>query len=147
VREIAEVSLVEVAVRVTGRDGQPVRNLQAADFTLLDDGRKQTIVGFDAIDLAEKTPAGQMPPQPPGARAPAKATSSPIKRRAAARSSPPPKLKPSRSSSTCARFAATGRCAACSPASAKAVRSRRPCAEAGLTPGELYAGWRRWAGV
>lgn len=67
VRESAEVSIVEVPVRVLGRDGKPVRGLTAADFAVEDDGRPQTIVGFDAIDLAEKTdPAGG--PLPPAAR-------------------------------------------------------------------------------
>ncbi|HTY42904.1 MAG TPA: hypothetical protein VMH79_13605, partial [Thermoanaerobaculia bacterium] len=46
VRESAEVSLVEVPVRVLGRDGQPVRGLTAEAFTLEDDGRRQAIVGF-----------------------------------------------------------------------------------------------------
>ena len=64
VRESAEVSLVEVPVRVIGRDGKPVRGLTAADFTIVDDGRPQSIVGFDAIDLAEKVDpsAGPLPP-------------------------------------------------------------------------------------
>jgi VWFA-related protein len=55
VRETAEVSLVEVPVRVTDRDGRPVRGLTARDFTLHADGRAQPIVGFDAIDLAESS--------------------------------------------------------------------------------------------
>ncbi|MDQ2978136.1 MAG: VWA domain-containing protein, partial [Acidobacteriota bacterium] len=54
VRETAEAVLVEVPVRVTGRDGNPLRNLTAADFQLYEDGKKQEIVGFDAIDLAGK---------------------------------------------------------------------------------------------
>jgi VWFA-related protein len=54
VRETAEVVLVEVPVRVVNRDGQPIRNLKASDFELYDDGKKQAIVGFDAIDLAQK---------------------------------------------------------------------------------------------
>jgi VWFA-related protein len=61
VRETAEVVLVEVPVRVVDRDGQPIRNLKASDFELYDDGKKQPIVGFDAIDLAQKgreTPGG-----------------------------------------------------------------------------------------
>jgi len=53
VRETAEVSLVEVPVRVADRDGKPMRGLTARDFTLQADGRSQQIVGFDAIDLAE----------------------------------------------------------------------------------------------
>ncbi|HEX4441731.1 MAG TPA: VWA domain-containing protein [Thermoanaerobaculia bacterium] len=55
VRETAEVSLVEVPVRVADRDGKPIRGLSAGDFTLQADGRPQEIVGFDAIDLAEST--------------------------------------------------------------------------------------------
>jgi VWFA-related protein len=66
VRETAEVSLVEVPVRVTGRDGAPVRGLEAKDFSLVDDGRRQEIVGFDAVDLAEHVaaPGGGPPPGP-----------------------------------------------------------------------------------
>jgi VWFA-related protein len=55
VRETAEVVLVEVPVRVVDRDGQPIRGLQASQFELFDEGEKQTIVGFDAIDLAQKS--------------------------------------------------------------------------------------------
>jgi len=54
VRETAEVVLVEVPVRVVDREGHPVRNLSANDFELYDDGRRQPILGFDVIDLAEK---------------------------------------------------------------------------------------------
>jgi VWFA-related protein len=56
VQETSEVTLVEVPVRVTGRDGTPIRGLTAADFQLFDNGKKQEILGFDAIDLAEKAP-------------------------------------------------------------------------------------------
>jgi len=56
VQESTEVTLVEVPVRVTGRDGAPIRDLTAADFQLFDNGKKQEITGFDAIDLAEKAP-------------------------------------------------------------------------------------------
>jgi VWFA-related protein len=68
VRESAEVTLVEAPVRVIDRDGQPVRDLTEANFTVFDDGRAQTIVGFDAIDLAEKVPGGQALPVHPAAR-------------------------------------------------------------------------------
>jgi VWFA-related protein len=41
------VRVVEVPVVATGRDGSPVRNLQAAEFRLLDNGRPQKIkVGY-----------------------------------------------------------------------------------------------------
>lgn len=68
VRESAEVSLVEVPVRVVGRDGKPVRGLTQADFTVEDDGRRQAIVGFDAIDLAEKASDPGAGPVSPAAR-------------------------------------------------------------------------------
>src|SRR6266571_5232526 len=54
VRETAEAILVEVPVRVTDRDGSPIRGLEAKDFELFDDGRREAIVGLDAIDLARK---------------------------------------------------------------------------------------------
>ena len=53
-RETAEVSLVEVPVRVLDREGAPMRDLAAKDFTLFDEGRPQEIVGFDAVDLARE---------------------------------------------------------------------------------------------
>jgi VWFA-related protein len=62
VRETAEVTLVEVPVRVVDRDGKPVRGLSARDFTLSDDGRVQTIVGADAVDLAENVKGGGVDP-------------------------------------------------------------------------------------
>ncbi len=68
VRESAEVALVEVPVRVLDREGAPVRGLTAANFTVYDDGRPQAIVGFDAIDLAEKVPGGEAGPTSPAAR-------------------------------------------------------------------------------
>ena len=68
VRETAEVSLVEVPVRVVGRDGKPVRGLAVSDFGLEADGRRQSIVGFDAIDLAEKAPADAGPVNPAARR-------------------------------------------------------------------------------
>jgi hypothetical protein len=55
VRETAEVSLVEVPVRVLDKNGAPLHGLEAKDFTLFDDGRRQEIVGFDAVNLADHT--------------------------------------------------------------------------------------------
>ncbi len=51
VRETASVSAVEVPVNVIGRDGRPVAGLTAADFELWDNGKKQTITGFEIVDL------------------------------------------------------------------------------------------------
>jgi VWFA-related protein len=70
VRETAEVVLVEVPVRVVDRDGQPIRGLKATDFELFDEGKRQTIVGFDAIDLAGKGREGPGAAEPlnPAAR-------------------------------------------------------------------------------
>lgn len=46
-----DVVLVEVPVVVTTAEGEPVRGLDREDFELFDDGRRQTIAGFQAVDL------------------------------------------------------------------------------------------------
>ena len=59
-QESAQAVLVEVPVRVTDREGNPIRGLGPQQFELYDDGKKQTILGFDTIDLAQKgTEAGE----------------------------------------------------------------------------------------
>jgi VWFA-related protein len=68
VRESAEVALVEVPVRVVDRDGHPVRGLKETDFTVFDDGARQPIVAFDAIDLADRGTAGGDPVHPAARR-------------------------------------------------------------------------------
>lgn len=43
-------TLVEVSAIVT-RDGRPVTDLRAGDFTVLDNGRPQPVVAFESVDL------------------------------------------------------------------------------------------------
>ena len=59
----SRVDQVTVDVVVLDRRGQPVKGLTQADFTILDEGRPQSIVSFDMI---EHTPAsaGSAPPAP-----------------------------------------------------------------------------------
>ena len=52
----ARAEAITVDVIVLDKDGRPVRGLGKEDFTLLEDGRPQTIVGFQAKEL---TPAAK----------------------------------------------------------------------------------------
>ena len=52
VKETVNVHLVEVPVAVTDREGNPIRNLTAANFELHDEGHKRPITTFDKIDFA-----------------------------------------------------------------------------------------------
>ena len=47
---------VTVDVVVVDKQGRPVRGLTAADFTVLEEGRPQTVVGFEAADLSVALP-------------------------------------------------------------------------------------------
>jgi VWFA-related protein len=49
--ETTEVVAVQVPVQVV-RNGEPVRGLTAADFEVYDGRRKQTVTGFEVLDLA-----------------------------------------------------------------------------------------------
>ena len=51
------IDVVRLDVSVLGRDRMPIRGLTAADFTVLEDGKPQPIVGFDAVDLPDQTHA------------------------------------------------------------------------------------------
>lgn len=51
-RETIEVHLVEVPVTVIDRAGNPVRGLTAANFEIIDQGKKREIESFDRIDFA-----------------------------------------------------------------------------------------------
>lgn len=70
VHESVETVLVEVPVRVVDHEGKPIRNLTPQDFELFEDGKRQAIVGFDAIDLAQKaaSPHGEPEALHPAAR-------------------------------------------------------------------------------
>jgi VWFA-related protein len=60
--ETTQVVAVEVPVQVV-RDGEPVRGLTAADFEVYDGRKKQTITGFEVLDLGAA--AGAARPAPP----------------------------------------------------------------------------------
>ena len=49
----AEVELVTVDAAVTDRSGRPIRGLSASNFTVLEDGRPQTISSFEAIEVPD----------------------------------------------------------------------------------------------
>ncbi len=61
--ERTDVIAVEIPVQVV-RDGQPVRGLTAADFTITAGRQKQAITGFEVVDLAtvESTAAVSLSP-------------------------------------------------------------------------------------
>ncbi len=54
--ESSQVTAVEIPVQVT-KDGEPVRGLTAADFEVYDGKARQSITGFDMVDLS--LPASQ----------------------------------------------------------------------------------------
>lgn len=54
--ERTRVFEVQVPVNVTDRHGLPIRDLQALDFVILDQGQVQEITGFQVVDLDEFKP-------------------------------------------------------------------------------------------
>src|SRR5437762_9615605 len=68
VKETLTVSVVEVPVTVVGRDGNPIRGLTAANFEVVDEGKKRPISSFDAIDFATKDKAQALSSLNPEAR-------------------------------------------------------------------------------
>jgi VWFA-related protein len=50
----AGVDLVTFDVSVLDKDRHPVRGLTAADFTVLENGKPQTIIGFRAVDMPDR---------------------------------------------------------------------------------------------
>lgn len=49
--DVTEILEVQVPVNVSTRDGEPVRGLTAEDFEIYDRGERQTLTGFDVVDL------------------------------------------------------------------------------------------------
>jgi len=67
-QETVRVHLVEVPVTVVDGVGNPIRGLKAENFELFDDGKRQKITAFDAIDFASKESVSAISPQNPNAR-------------------------------------------------------------------------------
>lgn len=67
-QETVKVHLVEVPVTVVDHDGNPVRGLKASNFELFDDGKRQNITAFDAIDFASTESVSALSPLNPTAR-------------------------------------------------------------------------------
>src|ERR1043166_8250096 len=67
-QEKLTVSVVEVPVTVIDANGNPVRGLTAANFELVDDGRKRAIESFDTIDFASEDSLKAQSPMNPAAR-------------------------------------------------------------------------------
>ncbi|HSK08352.1 MAG TPA: VWA domain-containing protein, partial [Vicinamibacterales bacterium] len=59
----AGVNFVRVDVIVTGKDGQPVENLSAADFQVTEDGKPQEIETFRFVSISGNTGPGEQAPR------------------------------------------------------------------------------------
>lgn len=68
VKESINVHLVEVPVSVTDHDGNPVRNLSAANFEIFDEGHRRAITAFETIDFASADSLHATSPLNPAAR-------------------------------------------------------------------------------
>ena len=53
------VSLVEIDVQVTNRDGKPVKGLKQEQFTVTEDGKPQKISTFEYNDIEQVETAGK----------------------------------------------------------------------------------------
>lgn len=67
-QETVKVHLVEVPVTVVDHEGNPVRGLKRENFELFDDGKRQKITAFDAIDFASAGSVSAISPLNPNAR-------------------------------------------------------------------------------
>jgi VWFA-related protein len=54
------IDIVRLDVSVLDKERLPIRGLTAADFTVLEDGKVQSIVAFDAVDMPDSTEAGAL---------------------------------------------------------------------------------------
>ena len=63
-----DVTLVEVPVNVYDRSGNSIRGLTADQFEITDDGKRQQITNFEAIDLSTYVQSKEAPPPSPAAR-------------------------------------------------------------------------------
>ena len=68
VRETVNVNVIEVPVTVVDSSGNPVRGLTAANFELLDQGKKREISSFDKIDFSTTESVSAISPLNPAAR-------------------------------------------------------------------------------
>ncbi len=62
----AQAEAITVDVVVVDKEGRPVKGLEKGDFTLLEDGRPQTIVGFEPRVLQTTDETGANAPSEPG---------------------------------------------------------------------------------
>ncbi|HEY2092277.1 MAG TPA: VWA domain-containing protein [Thermoanaerobaculia bacterium] len=68
VKESITVSYVEVPVTVVDRSGNAMRGLTAANFEIIDEGKKRAISGFDTVDFASLDSVKNVSPLNPAAR-------------------------------------------------------------------------------
>lgn len=66
--DTTSVVVVEVPVNVTTRDGEPITGLTADDFEILDQGKRQQIIGFDVVDLRQEDSRAEIQETSPAAR-------------------------------------------------------------------------------
>ena len=67
-KESITVSYVEVPVTVVDRGGNPIRGLTAANFEIVDEGKKRDIAGFDTVDFASVDSVKTVSPLNPASR-------------------------------------------------------------------------------
>jgi len=52
----SKIEIVQLDVSVLDKHRQPVRGLTERDFSILEDGKPQKIVGFSAFDMEDRAP-------------------------------------------------------------------------------------------